>query len=148
MPPGGAACHCATAGTLQGGCDRKTGVCVCRLGVSGPNCDMCSRGHCDSFPTCETCPLCYFDQEGRIGDLSLSLKELAGRGPSPPAGPGQPANQERRIKALEAQLKRIRASVPRTPSSSPQMNKAFAELNRLRYTPRREDGFLGSPPTW
>ena len=110
---------------------------MCRLGVSGPRCDMCSRGHCDSFPICETCPLCYFDLEAQIGNFSLSLKELSRRGPSPPAGPGQPSALEPRIRALEAQLKRIRSSVPPSRSSSPEMNKAFAELNRLRYAPHR-----------
>ena len=97
---------------------------------------MCSRGHCDSFPTCETCPLCYFDLEGQIGNLSLSLKELSGR---TIPGLGHPSALEPRINALEAQLKRIRTSVPLSPSSSPQMNKAFAEHNRLRYAPHRED---------
>ncbi|XP_056441044.1 laminin subunit beta-3-like isoform X1 [Gadus chalcogrammus] len=135
-------CSCAAAGTLLGGCDRKTGECVCRLGVSGPRCDMCSRGHCDSFPICETCPLCYFDLEAQIGNFSLSLKELSRRGPSPPAGPGQPSALEPRIRALEAQLKRIRSSVPPSLSSSPQMNKAFAELNRLRDEMDQLDGAI------
>ncbi|CAL8340721.1 unnamed protein product [Lota lota] len=133
-------CGCAAEGTILGGCDKKSGVCVCRPGVGGPHCDTCSRGHCDSFPACETCPLCFFDLESRIGNLSLSLKELSrGWGPSTPA-PGVPTGAEPRIKALEAQLKQIRSSVPLSPSSSPQMNKAFSELNRLRDLMDQLDG--------
>ncbi|KAK0139233.1 Laminin subunit beta-3 [Merluccius polli] len=135
-------CGCSVEGIIPGGCDKKTGVCVCRLGVTGPRCDMCSRGHCDSFPTCETCPLCYFDLESQIGNLSLSLADLSRRGPSSPAGTGQPTALEPRIKALEAKLKQIRSTVPLPPSSSQQMNKAFSELNRLRDQMEQLDGSI------
>ncbi|KAG7279594.1 hypothetical protein CRUP_011687 [Coryphaenoides rupestris] len=93
---------------------------------------MCSRGHCDSFPACETCPLCYFTLESQIGNLSLNLDKLRRRGPTTPAGTVPPTGPDPRVAALEAQLKQIRSSVPLPTGSSQPMNEAFSELNKLR----------------
>uniref|UniRef100_A0A665TFJ6 Uncharacterized protein n=1 Tax=Echeneis naucrates TaxID=173247 RepID=A0A665TFJ6_ECHNA len=64
-------CLCDTEGTLPEVCDQQTGACLCRPGITGTRCDTCTRGRCDSFPACETCPSCFFSLDAQREKLNL-----------------------------------------------------------------------------
>ena len=46
-------CECASEASL--GCDRLTGQCTCREGVTGRSCDACEEGTNNLWPDCLTC---------------------------------------------------------------------------------------------
>lgn len=124
------ACQCDPEGTLPEGCNKQTGACLCRPGVTGSRCSSCSRGRCDSFPTCESCPACFFALDSQRQNLSLALKNFTPRVPTtadPSSGPLGP-----RILALEAALKLIRESVSVPPGTAGQVDDALSRLDELR----------------
>ncbi|XP_060925892.1 laminin subunit beta-3 [Limanda limanda] len=119
-------CGCDTDGTLPEVCDKQTGACLCRLGVVGTRCDSCSRGHCDSFPACETCPSCFFRLDAQIQNLSLSLGRLSPGFPDTDIGKFGP-----RIRTLEASLKRIQDSILLPLNIVKQIDDARSQLDKL-----------------
>ncbi|KAM7402795.1 hypothetical protein PAMP_018006 [Pampus punctatissimus] len=125
-------CLCNAEGTLPGVCDKQTGVCLCRQGVTGARCDSCSRGHCDSFPACETCPSCYFTLDTQRQNISLALERLWPSFPSRPGGSGDLGKFGPRIIALEVSLKLIRDSISLPPSTVRQIDDALSQLDKLR----------------
>ncbi|XP_042257146.1 laminin subunit beta-3-like [Thunnus maccoyii] len=124
-------CLCDAEGTLPEVCDKQTGACLCRQGVTGPRCDSCNRGHCDSFPACETCPSCYFTLDAQRQNLSLALERLSPSFPSRP-GNGGLGNFGPRILTLEANLNLIRNSISLPPSTARQIDDALSQLDKLR----------------
>ena len=46
-------CECESEASL--GCDRLTGECICREGVTGRSCDACEEGTDNLWPDCLTC---------------------------------------------------------------------------------------------
>ncbi|XP_054472751.1 laminin subunit beta-3 [Anoplopoma fimbria] len=125
-------CRCDSTGTLPQVCDKKTGACLCRPGVTGTRCDSCSRGHCDSFPGCETCPSCFFTLDAQRQTLSFSLERLSLRLPSRPVGDGDLGNFEPRIRMLEASLTLIQNSISLPPGVAIQIDNALSQLDNLR----------------
>ncbi|XP_041639708.1 laminin subunit beta-3-like isoform X2 [Cheilinus undulatus] len=125
-------CKCSAEGTLPDMCDKTTGACLCRAGVTGTRCDSCSRGHCNSFPACESCPSCYFTMDAQRRNISLTLEKLSPGFPIPPGGAGDPTNFGPRIRVLEASLNRIKDALTLPPVSSKQIDDALDELEKLR----------------
>lgn len=125
------ACRCDVEGTLPEVCNKQTGTCLCRPGVTGARCDSCSRGHCDSFPACEACPSCYFTMDAQRQNLSLALERLSPSFPSP-TRPTVNQNFGPRIRALEASLNVIRNSISLPPSVVRQVDDALSKLDKLR----------------
>ncbi|KAM4597673.1 laminin subunit beta-3-like [Polymixia lowei] len=125
-------CQCSTAGMVPGGCDKTTGACHCSPGVTGARCDSCSRGHCDSFPTCEICPSCFFSLDEQLRNLNLGLERLSQSLPSPPVGTGGSGNIGPRIRALEARLNQIRDSISLPPNSARQIDSVLSQLSKFR----------------
>ncbi|NWX87818.1 LAMB3 protein, partial [Nothoprocta pentlandii] len=70
-------CNCDFQGTEEMGCDKTTGRCLCRLGVTGLRCDQCERGHCSTFPQCELCHPCFQAYDGDIQRLSTRKGSLS-----------------------------------------------------------------------
>ncbi|KAM9813916.1 laminin subunit beta-3 [Neosynchiropus ocellatus] len=122
-------CLCSREGTLPEVCNKQTGACLCRPGVAGTRCDSCKPGHCDSFPDCVSCPLCYFDLDGQRRTLSSDLQKLSQRIPAPSGDLGK---FEPRIRDLEVALKQIKDSISFPPEIAGQIDKALAELDQLR----------------
>lgn len=125
-------CRCDAEGTLSDVCDKQTGSCLCRPGITGARCDSCSRGHCDSFPACETCPSCFFTLDAQRQNLSLALERLSASVPSRPGGDGDLGNFGPRIRALEASLNLIRDSITLPLSTARQIDDALSQLDKLR----------------
>nr|XP_020636311.1 laminin subunit beta-3 [Pogona vitticeps]XP_020636312.1 laminin subunit beta-3 [Pogona vitticeps]XP_020636313.1 laminin subunit beta-3 [Pogona vitticeps] len=71
------ACDCNFQGTVEMGCDKQTGRCLCHPGFTGSRCDQCQRGYCDKHHRCEACHPCFqvYDEElHRFGLRQASLK--------------------------------------------------------------------------
>uniref|UniRef100_A0A8B9ZUL0 Laminin subunit beta 3 n=1 Tax=Anas zonorhyncha TaxID=75864 RepID=A0A8B9ZUL0_9AVES len=68
-------CNCDFQGTEGAGCDKSTGHCLCRPGVTGPRCDQCQRDHCSTYPSCEPCHPCFHAYDGDIQRLRLRLHQ-------------------------------------------------------------------------
>uniref|UniRef100_A0A0N5CEW4 Uncharacterized protein n=1 Tax=Strongyloides papillosus TaxID=174720 RepID=A0A0N5CEW4_STREA len=49
------ACNCNPHGSVQFTCDKKTGQCECRDGVTGRSCDLCEERHAFIDGVCTTC---------------------------------------------------------------------------------------------
>ncbi|KAF7659927.1 hypothetical protein LDENG_00291050 [Lucifuga dentata] len=123
-------CRCEAEGTLEGGCDKQTGACLCRPGIIGARCDSCSRGHCDAFPACERCPLCFFTLDAQIQNLTSALNRLVPSFPTRPGG--EFGDFGPRIRAQEAILIQIRDSISLPLSSAKEIDDALSHLDRLR----------------
>ncbi|XP_040014667.1 laminin subunit beta-3-like [Xiphias gladius] len=124
-------CRCDTEGTLPDVCDKQTGACLCRPGITGTRCDSCSRGHCDSFPACETCPSCFFILDAQRQNLSLALERLSPSFPFPGSA-ADPGNFGPRIRTLEASLKLIQDSIFLPSNTSRETDHALSQLDKLR----------------
>eukprot|EP00076_Gallus_gallus_P030125 XP_015154529.1 laminin subunit beta-3 [Gallus gallus] len=70
-------CNCDFQGTEDVGCDKSTGHCLCRPGVTGPRCDQCQRDHCSTYPSCEPCHPCFHTYDGDIQRLRLRLQQAS-----------------------------------------------------------------------
>nr|XP_020504058.1 laminin subunit beta-3 [Labrus bergylta] len=122
-------CKCDPEGTLPGMCDKNTGACLCRPGVIGTRCDSCSRGRCDSFPSCESCPSCFFTLDAQRKNFSSAVEKLS---PGFPFLPGVPADLGPRIYTMETTLNQIKDSLVLPTISTEQIDDALAELDKLR----------------
>lgn len=77
------ACDCDFRGTEGPGCDKTSGRCLCRPGLTGPRCDQCQRGYCDRYPVCVACHSCFQaydtdlqEQARRLGSLRNTTEGL------------------------------------------------------------------------
>ncbi|NXJ11488.1 LAMB3 protein, partial [Odontophorus gujanensis] len=70
-------CNCDFRGTEDVGCDKSTGHCLCRPGITGPRCDQCQRDHCSTYPSCEPCHPCFHTYDGDIQRLWLRLQQAS-----------------------------------------------------------------------
>ncbi|XP_052594038.1 laminin subunit beta-3 isoform X3 [Peromyscus californicus insignis] len=83
VPTGCRACDCDFRGTEGPGCDKASGRCLCRPGLTGPRCDQCQRGYCDRYPVCVACHSCFQtydmdlqEQARRLGGLHNATEGL------------------------------------------------------------------------
>ncbi|XP_072774944.1 laminin subunit beta-3 isoform X1 [Taeniopygia guttata] len=81
-------CDCDFQGTEEAGCDRATGRCLCRAGVTGARCEQCQRGHCSSQRGCQPCHPCFHTYDGDIQRLHQRQAGLANATARLPAGTG------------------------------------------------------------
>lgn len=70
------ACDCDFRGTEGPGCDKASGRCLCRPGLTGLRCDQCQRGYCDRAPVCVACHPCFQTYDGGLRERALRLAGL------------------------------------------------------------------------
>ena len=66
------ACGCNPVTSISEVCDKQTGACPCREGVTGGNCDQCLPGTTGLLPSCEQCDECSSAWEGPVQTLEAS----------------------------------------------------------------------------
>ncbi|NWU36057.1 LAMB3 protein, partial [Hylia prasina] len=71
-------CDCDFQGTEELGCDRATGRCLCRAGVTGPRCDQCQQGRCGPYPGCQLCHPCFHAYDGDVERLRRTARWHSG----------------------------------------------------------------------
>ncbi|XP_061583968.1 laminin subunit beta-3-like [Cololabis saira] len=133
-------CRCNAEGTET--CNKRTGTCLCRPGVAGTRCDSCSPGRCDSFPDCDPCPSCFFTLDSQLKNMSLALEKFSPGIPTRPGGSGTPENFGLRVRVLEANLRKIRDSLPLPPITVTQVDDALSQLQKLRDEVEKVDNEL------
>ncbi len=69
------ACECSVENSVSKKCDRKSGKCICKQGITGVNCDQCKRNTKGKVPNCEPCGECYNNWVNIIEDLHGSFFE-------------------------------------------------------------------------
>ncbi|XP_007951255.1 laminin subunit beta-3 [Orycteropus afer afer] len=70
------ACDCDFRGTEGPGCEKTSGRCLCRPGLTGPRCDQCQRGYCDRYPVCVACHPCFQTYDAELRKQALRLSGL------------------------------------------------------------------------
>lgn len=76
LPAWPPACDCDFRGTEGRGCDRVSGRCLCRPGLTGRRCDQCQRGYCDRHPVCVACHPCFHTYDANLQEQALRLGSL------------------------------------------------------------------------
>lgn len=82
------ACDCDFRGTQGPGCDKGSGRCLCRPGLTGPRCDQCQRGFCDRYPVCVACHPCFQTYDTALQEQAKRLSSLRNASASLWPGPG------------------------------------------------------------
>lgn len=101
------ACDCDLRGIESTQCNRLSGHCSCRQGVSGVRCDQCARGFAGTFPACQPCHQCFGDWDRIVQDLAARTKSLAARAQEIQTT-GLTGAYERHFKMLEEKLNQAR----------------------------------------
>jgi len=69
-------CECTEHGSVTSQCDKGTGACVCKKGITGYNCDRCDRGTTGNIPYCTPCGECFDDWSKVLDELKGQLEGL------------------------------------------------------------------------
>lgn len=71
-----AACRCNLKGSNKPMCDKDTGACNCKVGVTGRYCDQCAPKFKQEFPACPRCHMCFDEYEADVSSLADSVHDL------------------------------------------------------------------------
>lgn len=102
-----AACECNPEGTSQPTCDKATGACKCRAGVTGRFCDKCGRGFEKDFPSCHRCHLCFDQWDTEITALAQTVQVLMRFAANLEVKGGRRPSCDMRFKAFEDAISEI-----------------------------------------
>lgn len=102
-----AACNCNPEGTSWPRCDKATGVCNCRAGVTGRFCDQCGRGFEKDFPSCRHCHLCFDEWDNEITALAQTVQGLMRFAASLEDKGGRMPSCDMRFKAFEDAISEV-----------------------------------------
>ncbi|XP_016062951.1 PREDICTED: laminin subunit beta-3 [Miniopterus natalensis] len=128
------ACDCDFRGTEGPGCDKASGRCFCRPGLTGPRCDQCQRGYCDRYPVCVACHPCFQTYDADLQEQARRLRSLHNATTTlrPGSGLEDPrlASQIRDAKSKIEQIQAILGSAPATERDVAQVANAILSIRR------------------
>lgn len=112
------ACDCDPRGISQQQCNKASGHCVCVEGVSGPRCDVCSRGFSGTFPNCQRCHQCFTEWDDVIGQLTNQTHRLVNKVNAMKAS-GVSGPYKKSIDSMERSVADIWVVLNQNPASQP-----------------------------
>lgn len=128
------ACDCDFRGTEGLGCDKASGRCLCRSGLTGPRCDQCQRGYCDRYPVCVACHPCFQTYEAELQEQARRLSGLRNATATLRPGPGlgDPHLVSRILDAKNKieQIQAILSGAPATEQEVAQVGNAIFSIRR------------------
>lgn len=128
------ACDCDFRGTESPGCDKASGRCLCRPGLTGPRCDQCQRGYCDRYPVCVACHPCFQNYDADLQEQALRLSSLRNATATlwPGHGVGDPHLVSRILEAKKKieQIQAILGGAPVTEQEVAQVANAIFSIRR------------------
>ncbi|XP_027466863.2 laminin subunit beta-3 [Zalophus californianus] len=129
------ACDCDFRGTEGPGCDKASGRCLCRPGLTGPRCDQCQRGYCDRYPVCVACHPCFqiYDADLRGQALRLSSLRNATAGLWPGLGL-EDAGLTSWIADAKSKMEQIQAILSRPPVTEQEVSQVANAISSIRQT--------------
>ncbi|XP_038604980.1 laminin subunit beta-3 [Tachyglossus aculeatus] len=128
------ACDCDFRGTEAPGCDKVTGQCLCRPGLSGPRCDQCQRGSCGHFPFCPACHPCFQNYDEALRQQAHHLTNLRNvtSGGRPGAGGTGTPWLDARIMEAEGTIRQIQAILSRHLVTEEELAQAANAISSTR----------------
>lgn len=147
------ACDCDFRGTEGPGCDKASGRCLCRPGLTGPRCDQCQRGYCNRYPVCVACHPCFQTYDADLQEQGLRLNSLLNATAALRLRPGleDPGLASRILdaKSKVVQIQAILGGAPATEREVAQLASAIFSLRRtlqdLQQPLPLEEGALTLP---
>ncbi|NXG63298.1 LAMB3 protein, partial [Hemiprocne comata] len=124
-------CDCDFQGTEDVGCDKTSGQCLCRPGVTGHRCDQCQRGHCSSYPGCQLCHPCFRAYDGDIQRLRLRQAGLGNSTARPPPGGGG-SRFSPRLSQAENNVQQAQGILGRSPATEQSLARVGSALAAIR----------------
>ncbi|KAM7054557.1 laminin subunit beta-3 [Molossus nigricans] len=129
------ACDCDFRGTEGPGCDKASGRCLCRPGLTGPRCDRCQRGYCDRYPVCVACHPCFQTYDAGLQEKALRLSSLRNATSSLWPGPGlQDPGLASRILDAKSKIEQIQAILGSAPATEREVAQVASAIFSLRRT--------------
>ncbi|CAI9179873.1 unnamed protein product [Rangifer tarandus platyrhynchus] len=128
------ACDCDFRGTEGPGCDKASGRCLCRPGLTGPRCDQCQRGYCDRPPVCVACHPCFQTYDGGLRERALRLGGL--RNASASLWP-RPGLEDRGLASRMLDAKRKMAQIQATLGDALVTEQEVAQVANAIFSIRR-----------
>ncbi|PKU37545.1 laminin subunit beta-3 [Limosa lapponica baueri] len=124
-------CDCDFQGTEDVGCDKTTGRCLCRPGVTGTRCDQCQRGHCSTYPGCELCHPCFRAYDGDIQRLRLRQAGLSNSTSHLPLGSGG-SRFGPRLAQAEGNVQQAQGILGRSPATEQSLAQVRSAVAAIR----------------
>ncbi|XP_036128546.1 laminin subunit beta-3 [Molossus molossus] len=129
------ACDCDFRGTEGPGCDKASGRCLCRPGLTGPRCDRCQRGYCDRYPVCVACHPCFQTYDAGLQEKALRLGSLRNATSTLWPGPGlQDPGLASRILDAKSKIEQIQAILGSAPATEREVAQVASAIFSLRRT--------------
>ncbi|XP_027631903.1 laminin subunit beta-3 isoform X2 [Tupaia chinensis] len=135
MATGCRACDCDFRGTEGPGCDKASGRCLCRPGLTGPRCDRCQRGYCDRYPVCVACHPCFQTYEADLRGQATRLGSLRNATASLWSGPGlEDPGLSSRILDAKSKIEQIRAILSSASVTEQELARVANAISSIRRT--------------